>query len=77
MLKDPVSNPIKWLMLLSAICLIIFLYKFTADSLSYLDYMDRQTVSADEISASRTTKTRENKALHKLTSDQTDIAEQN
>lgn len=59
MTQDITSRPIKWMMLVSAICLLVFLYKFTEDSLAYLDYIDQQSTQTDQLSQKQLLKNRQ------------------
>ena len=59
MLRDPVSNPIRWLMLVSAIVLVVFLYNFTNKTLAYIDYTDQQSQITDQKTAKAIKKHRE------------------
>ena len=46
--QDITSRPIKLLMLVSAICLLVFLYRFTSTTLVYLDEADKAVTSDDQ-----------------------------
>ena len=59
MTQDITSKPIKWMMVVSAICLISFLFKFTSDSLAYLDYVDQQSIQTDQLSQKQLLKHRQ------------------
>ncbi len=49
MTQDITSKPIKWLMLTSAICLVVFLFKFTNNSLTYIDRVYQEADQSDTV----------------------------
>ncbi len=62
MWRDPVSKPIQWLSIVSAIALTVFLYKFTT---STLNYIDRVEADSDRMDVINTAVRKENKKVRK------------